>query len=94
MNIFLGSSNAGLRDFESENERWQLFDKCKGCYINDATVLVFPCRHLQLCRECAGTAEKCIVCNAHILQKTQIADNRADNHLWPKERQDLCRKEK
>lgn len=81
MDIVSGSLKGELKVLENENKKLKLNDKCKRCKVNEATVMVFPCRHFNLCRECAVSAERCIVCNASIGQKTQIADNRTDNYL-------------
>lgn len=37
---------------------------CKACGGADACVLLLPCRHLCLCRECEAVAEVCPVCAA------------------------------
>lgn len=38
---------------------------CKACGQSDAGVLLLPCRHLSLCRECDATVDTCPVCRQH-----------------------------
>lgn len=35
---------------------------CKACRANEVSVLVMPCRHLCLCKECDGFTSVCPVC--------------------------------
>ncbi|XP_076943710.1 BOI-related E3 ubiquitin-protein ligase 1-like [Bidens hawaiensis] len=35
---------------------------CKACRVNEESVLVMPCRHLSLCKECDGFVSVCPVC--------------------------------
>ncbi|KAL8201316.1 hypothetical protein R6Q57_012655 [Mikania cordata] len=35
---------------------------CKACGVNEVSVLVMPCRHLSLCKECDGFTSMCPVC--------------------------------
>ncbi|XP_076889325.1 BOI-related E3 ubiquitin-protein ligase 1-like [Bidens hawaiensis] len=35
---------------------------CKACRVNEVSVLVMPCRHLCLCKECDGFVSVCPVC--------------------------------
>ncbi|KAL4570187.1 hypothetical protein LXL04_025838 [Taraxacum kok-saghyz] len=35
---------------------------CKVCRVKEVSVLVMPCRHLSLCKECDGFATVCPVC--------------------------------
>lgn len=37
---------------------------CRVCRERDASVLLLPCRHLCLCRECEPEVDACPVCNA------------------------------
>lgn len=35
---------------------------CRACKINEASILLFPCRHLCLCKVCEGLIDVCPVC--------------------------------
>uniref|UniRef100_A0A6N2MV59 RING-type domain-containing protein n=1 Tax=Salix viminalis TaxID=40686 RepID=A0A6N2MV59_SALVM len=35
---------------------------CRACKINEASVLLFPCRHLCLCKVCEGLIDVCPTC--------------------------------
>ncbi|KAL6003590.1 hypothetical protein ACLOJK_023823 [Asimina triloba] len=35
---------------------------CKACRANDVSVLLLPCRHLCLCKDCESTVELCPLC--------------------------------
>ncbi|KAJ6888693.1 BOI-related E3 ubiquitin-protein ligase 2 isoform X3 [Populus alba x Populus x berolinensis] len=35
---------------------------CRACKINEASILLFPCRHLCLCKVCEGLIDVCPIC--------------------------------
>eukprot|EP00262_Sarcandra_glabra_P017461 TRINITY_DN5994_c0_g4_i1.p1 TRINITY_DN5994_c0_g4~~TRINITY_DN5994_c0_g4_i1.p1 ORF type:complete len:342 (+),score=7.35 TRINITY_DN5994_c0_g4_i1:242-1267(+) len=37
---------------------------CKVCHENDVSVLLLPCRHLCLCKDCESKNESCPICNS------------------------------
>eukprot|EP00250_Pteridium_aquilinum_P011069 c19818_g1_i1 orf=121-1185(+) len=53
-----GGEGSFLRDCRDLKEQ----RKCRFCRVNDACVLVLPCRHLCLCLHCDGRLDQCPVC--------------------------------
>lgn len=51
---FLADQNKELREQR----------KCKFCRVNDVCILLLPCRHLCLCRDCEGRLDLCPLCGA------------------------------
>ncbi|KAL2472140.1 SBP (S-ribonuclease binding protein) family protein [Abeliophyllum distichum] len=38
---------------------------CKGCRRRDASVVVLPCQHFCLCKECDSVAQICPICYSY-----------------------------
>ncbi|XP_077212342.1 putative BOI-related E3 ubiquitin-protein ligase 3 [Tasmannia lanceolata] len=47
-----------------ENQELKNRKSCKVCRKNDVSVLLLPCRHLCLCKECESTLDSCPICNS------------------------------
>ncbi|WOL12598.1 putative BOI-related E3 ubiquitin-protein ligase 2 [Canna indica] len=43
---------------------------CKACQEADACVLLIPCRHLCLCKECSSKTDTCPIC--HLVKNTSL----------------------
>ncbi|KAL2515694.1 SBP (S-ribonuclease binding protein) family protein [Forsythia ovata] len=46
--------------------------KCRGCKGKEASVLLFPCRHLCLCIDCEGFIEICPICQVVKTASVQV----------------------
>ncbi|MCD9642738.1 hypothetical protein HAX54_029680 [Datura stramonium] len=46
--------------------------KCRACKSKEASVLLFPCRHLCLCKECEGFIDSCPVCQVMKTASVQV----------------------
>ncbi|CAN4086042.1 unnamed protein product [Withania somnifera] len=46
--------------------------KCRACKSEEARVLLFPCRHLCLCKECEGFIDSCPVCQVMKTASVQV----------------------
>ncbi|KAI3795970.1 hypothetical protein L1987_38631 [Smallanthus sonchifolius] len=55
-NNYLGLANGGPR--KEHNNRMI----CKACNVNEVSILVMPCRHLSLCKDCDRGMSVCPVC--------------------------------
>ncbi|KAM0009150.1 putative transcription factor C2H2 family [Helianthus debilis subsp. tardiflorus] len=55
-NNYLGLANGGSRKERDNNMI------CKACNANEVSILVMPCRHLSLCKECDRGLSVCPVC--------------------------------
>lgn len=47
-----------------ENREMKLRRTCKSCREKDVSVLLLPCRHLCLCKECESRLDSCPICNS------------------------------
>ncbi|CAK9164278.1 unnamed protein product [Ilex paraguariensis] len=45
---------------------------CKACKVKEVSFLLFPCRHLCLCKECEGFIDVCPVCQAMKTASVQV----------------------
>ncbi|KAK9048358.1 hypothetical protein SSX86_032679 [Deinandra increscens subsp. villosa] len=52
----IGLANGGLRKDGDNNMT------CKACNVNEVSILVMPCRHLSLCKDCDKVLNVCPVC--------------------------------
>lgn len=46
--------------------------KCRACKSKEVSVLLFPCRHLCLCKECEGFIDSCPVCQVMKTASVQV----------------------
>lgn len=46
--------------------------KCRACKIKEASVLLVPCRHLCVCKECEGFIDSCPVCRVMKTASVQV----------------------
>uniref|UniRef100_A0A0D6R431 RING-type domain-containing protein n=1 Tax=Araucaria cunninghamii TaxID=56994 RepID=A0A0D6R431_ARACU len=47
-----------------ENKELKAQMTCRVCRRNDICILLLPCRHLCLCKECGGRLDTCPLCNS------------------------------
>lgn len=47
-----------------ENRQMKFRKNCKACGENDVSVLLLPCRHLCLCKECESKIDICPICKS------------------------------
>lgn len=45
---------------------------CKVCKFNEVSVLLIPCRHLCLCRDCNGLVNVCPVCRLMVTDRVPV----------------------
>ncbi len=45
---------------------------CRVCYDNDVSILLIPCQHLCLCKECAARLDKCPLCRCHKVDSLKV----------------------
>lgn len=57
------SADALARTFR-ENKELKEQRTCRVCRCNDVSILLLPCRHLCLCKECDGRLATCPVCKS------------------------------
>lgn len=55
---------AESKEYWEEKNKKEFKKICKGCGGGEVTVLVLPCRHLCLCKECELRLHCCPVCNS------------------------------
>ncbi|XP_076920155.1 BOI-related E3 ubiquitin-protein ligase 1-like [Bidens hawaiensis] len=55
-NNYLGLTNGGAQKEHDNNMI------CKSCCVNEVSILVMPCRHLSLCKDCDRGMSVCPVC--------------------------------
>ena len=55
----------------SREELKQLIDsrKCKVCHEEDACVVLVPCGHLAICKNCGDSVNRCPVCRSFIKER-------------------------
>lgn len=46
-------------------EAWDGRKRCRVCYETDVSVLLLPCRHLCLCKDCESKVDSCPICHAN-----------------------------
>ncbi|KAJ8633978.1 hypothetical protein MRB53_027314 [Persea americana] len=63
-----GTAEKALR----ENREMKSRKSCKSCLENDVSVLLLPCRHLCLCKECETSISCCPVCKSSKNASLQI----------------------
>ncbi|XP_031490579.1 probable BOI-related E3 ubiquitin-protein ligase 2 [Nymphaea colorata] len=66
----------GLEDVQAraakENEELRHRRTCRVCRENETSVLLLPCRHLCLCKDCDSRLDCCPVCNAKKSASLQV----------------------
>lgn len=45
---------------------------CRACKVQEVSVLLLPCRHLCLCKDCEGCIEICPICKAMKTASVQV----------------------
>ncbi|KAJ0044797.1 hypothetical protein Pint_05536 [Pistacia integerrima] len=55
---------AESKEYRKEKNKKEFKRFCKGCGGGEVSVLVLPCRHLCLCKECELRLHSCPVCNS------------------------------
>jgi baculoviral IAP repeat-containing protein 7/8 len=56
-------------DFETSISNKEYDDyrfNCKVCYVNEANVLIIPCKHLTICSHCLKSLSNCPICRESI----------------------------
>ncbi|KAI4336991.1 hypothetical protein L6164_015456 [Bauhinia variegata] len=59
--------NGGFIDFHllsMENNDMKEMMTCKACRVNEASMLLFPCKHLCLCKDCESKLSFCPLCQS------------------------------
>lgn len=68
--------NADIGDFQSfiykENRDLKDQRTCKVCRSNDVCILLLPCRHLCLCKDCESRLDVCPLCRSFKSASMQI----------------------
>ncbi|XP_050220904.1 E3 ubiquitin-protein ligase BOI-like [Mercurialis annua] len=54
------ASYANQNDFNVPEVKMQII--CRACKTKEALILLLPCRHLCLCKDCAGFVDACPIC--------------------------------
>ncbi|XP_058092815.1 probable BOI-related E3 ubiquitin-protein ligase 3 [Magnolia sinica] len=49
-------------DTAQENRALKYRRTCKSCRVNEVSVLLLPCRHLCLCKDCESKMDSCPIC--------------------------------
>ncbi|KAJ7294346.1 hypothetical protein O6H91_Y264400 [Diphasiastrum complanatum] len=65
------TDDAHARAFR-ENKQLKEQRSCKVCRRNDVSVLLLPCRHLCLCKECEATLDSCPLCRSFKSASVQV----------------------
>ena len=58
-------------------------DECVVCLANGKEVLLLPCRHLCVCRECFSMIDKCPVCRAGFEEYVKVDKEHATHLVLP-----------
>ena len=53
-----------------ENRELREQRTCRSCWTNDVSILLLPCRHLCLCKECEARLDACPLC--HCLKNASV----------------------
>jgi E3 ubiquitin-protein ligase BOI-like protein len=48
----------------NENSNMQDMMKCKACRVNEVTMVLLPCKHLCLCKDCESKLSFCSLCQS------------------------------
>ncbi|KAK4362468.1 hypothetical protein RND71_017709 [Anisodus tanguticus] len=77
MQVKEGCGDSAVNDAASSTNQDQLPQiqqqlKCRACKRKEASVLLFPCRHLCLCKECEGFIDSCPICQVMKTASVQV----------------------
>lgn len=62
-----GKQSAPIDILAKENQRLKFAKTCKVCLAANVHTLLFPCRHLVCCKQCANSVRDCPVCRQFII---------------------------
>lgn len=68
LNVKNSNSNT-IQSKQSENKKISEDKLCKICYENEYEVLLIPCGHVVVCKNCSLQIDKCPFCRAYISNK-------------------------
>ncbi|GLJ40559.1 hypothetical protein SUGI_0836970 [Cryptomeria japonica] len=70
-NVINSMSDVHVR-IAKENKELRENRSCRSCRSNDVSILLLPCRHLCLCRECESTLDACPLCHSQKNASVQV----------------------